>query len=719
MSFDLETIYALLPAIYRVRDAAIAEQSADLLTGAERDELAALRAAALSLTPAQQERLHALEELRLRGPLKSLLLVIAEQVAALEENLAQLYDDQFIETCAPWAVPYIGELVGYRAPPPEVAGGLGSPRAEVANTIAFRRRKGTAAMLEQLARDVSDCDAAVVELFARLATTQYLNHLRPESRATLDLRRVGELEQLGTPFERAAHSAEVRRIGSRRGRYNIPNIGVFLYRVRSLGLVDSPAFAVDDRRFMFSPLGANLPLFNRPVAEARITQLAGPANVPLPIGRRQLRARLDELYGEGLSLWIRVGELLVAPDEVEACDLSDLDADPQTSAWAHMGQDLIAIDPLLGRLVFPTPPAGPVLVSFSYGSGGPLGGGNYERATSLSERLAPVVRVPAVQPTVAAAVGAVAAGGAAEIVGDGRYDAPATLRVDANRVLELRAADRSRPLLELTGELELGGGEGGELILNGLLIAGGPLVVPASLGGQPNRLQRLTLRHCTLVPGHALGRDGAPISAEASLRVEIPDLTLTIERCIVGGLRVDEGSQATIDESIVDAGGPAAVAYAALDGAGPGGRLELRSSTLIGKLHTAALSLAENSILHAELGAGDGWAAPVRAERRQEGCVRFCYLPLASIVPRRFSCVPRDAAEAEGLRPQFVSLRYGEPGYGLLHPSCAAAIGRGAEDEGELGAFRIRGLPQREALLTGRLDEYLRFGLEAGIFYAS
>lgn len=99
--------------------------------------------------------------------------------------------------------------------------------------------------------------------------------------------------------------------------------------------------------------------------------------------------------------------------------------------------------------------------------------------------------------------------------------------------------------------------------------------------------------------------------------------------------------------------------------------------------------------------------------------MRFCYLPLASIVPRRFSCVPRDAAEAEGLRPQFVSLRYGEPGYGLLHPSCAAAIGRGAEDEGELGAFRIRGLPQREALLTGRLDEYLRFGLEAGIFYAS
>jgi hypothetical protein len=470
---------------------------------------------------------------------------------------------------------------------------------------------------------------------------------------------------------------------------------------------------------MVSPLGANLPLFNRPVTESRITQLAGPANVPLPIGRRQLRESLDELYGEGLSLWIRVGDLLVAPDEVEACDLSDLDADPQTSAWAHMGQEKIAIDPLLGRIVFPAAPGGPVLVSFRYGFGGPLGGGDYERATSLSARLEPVVAVPAVRPTVAAAVGDVAAGGAVEIVGDGRYDAPATIGVAANSVLELRAADRSRPLLELAGELELGGGDGGEIILNGLLIAGGPLVVPATVGGQPNRLQRLTLRHCTLVPGLALLRDGAPASAEPSLRVEIPGVTLTIERCVVGGLRVAEGSQAEIAESIVDALGPAGVAYAATDGAGPGGRLELRASTVIGKLHTAVLSLAENSILHAELGAGDSWAAPVRAERRQEGCVRFCYLPLDSFVPRRFSCVPRDAAEAEGLRPQFVSLRYGAPGYGLLHPSCAAAISRGADDEGELGAFHIRALPQREAVLLQRLDEYLRFGLEAGIFYAS
>ena len=45
---------------------------------------------------------------------KALLRSSREQVAVLEDDLEQLYDDQFIETCAEWVVPYIGDLVGYR-----------------------------------------------------------------------------------------------------------------------------------------------------------------------------------------------------------------------------------------------------------------------------------------------------------------------------------------------------------------------------------------------------------------------------------------------------------------------------------------------------------------------------------------------------------------------------------------------------------------------------
>src|SRR4051794_24961480 len=118
MSFNAKKLYNLLPAIHRIRDVEQGE------------------------------------------PLKALLAVIAEQVAVLEEDLAQSYDDHFVETCAEWVVPYIGDLIGYRGLHTneelrKVARGVLSPRAEVANTIGYRRRKGTVVALEQLARDVT------------------------------------------------------------------------------------------------------------------------------------------------------------------------------------------------------------------------------------------------------------------------------------------------------------------------------------------------------------------------------------------------------------------------------------------------------------------------------------------------------------------------------------------------------------------------------------
>src|SRR6266542_4760294 len=161
MSFDAERMYELLPAIYRIRDA-------------DRGE-----------------------------PLKALLSVIADQVGVLEEDLAQLYDDQFIETCAPWVAPYIGDLIGYRALH-NVVPKIGSQRAEVAHTIGFRCRKGTASMLEQLARDVTGWPARAVEFFQRLEWTQYMNHVRSTSVRTPDLRDAERLELVGGPFDEAA-----------------------------------------------------------------------------------------------------------------------------------------------------------------------------------------------------------------------------------------------------------------------------------------------------------------------------------------------------------------------------------------------------------------------------------------------------------------------------------------------------------------------------------
>jgi hypothetical protein len=46
-------------------------------------------------------------------------------------------------------------------------------------------------------------------------------------------------------------------------------------------------------------------------------------------------------------------------------------------------------------------------------------------------------------------------------------------------------------------------------------------------------------------------------------------------------------------------------------------------------------------------------------------------------------------------------------------------IRHGADDEGEMGVMHALFQPQRETNLQIRLEEYLRFGLHAGVFYAT
>src|SRR5882724_2736693 len=96
-------------------------------------------------------------------PLQALLRVLAEQVNIVEDDMQQLYENWFIETCEDWVVPYIADLIGYRpvheageAGSPATFGGLARnriliPRREIANTIRYRRRKGTLSVVELLA----------------------------------------------------------------------------------------------------------------------------------------------------------------------------------------------------------------------------------------------------------------------------------------------------------------------------------------------------------------------------------------------------------------------------------------------------------------------------------------------------------------------------------------------------------------------------------------
>lgn len=724
MSFDAQALFDLLPAIHRIRDAQQAAVLTDLLTAGEQAELAVL-AALPTPTDEEQDRLAALQHKANRGPLESLLGVFAEQIGVMDEHLDQLYDDLFIETCADWVVPYIGDLIGYRSLH-SVSVGIASSRAEVAHTIALRRRKGTALVLEQLARDVTRWDARAVEYFQRLNTTQYMNHPRPHNLQAPDLRAGETLEWIGSAFESANRSVDVRRIESGRGRHNIPNVGLHLWRIAAYRRRDTPAVRDGERRYRVSPLNHDVALYNRPLVEDDISHLAEPDNVPLPLSRRRLGAHLARHYGRRMNagaaddnanpgLVLSVDGSVIERDQVRICNLDD-----DAASWAHTppANGVYAIDPVLGRIALPADAADPadVRVTWHEGFSADIGGGEYERGDSLPLPVGTLVEVPGDHATIAAALVAIAGNGVIEITDSNRYSETLGIDVVAEGNVEIRARNGRRPILELGG-LSISGAQNSTCTLNGLLISGAPVEVPA-VGA--NQLQRLNILHCTLVPGITLSTDGEPVQpTTASLLLAIAGLETEVEKSILGAVRGHARGGFSAADSIIDATARDGVAYAAADDESPGAALSLVACTVVGKIHCSEIGLVSNSILFAALATGDTWLAPVRAARKQVGCVRFSWLPFESIVPTRHRCQPDSNQRAQYIAPRFSALRFGMPAYAQLATSTPVEILRAADDESEMGVFHHLYGALRETNLRIRLAEYLRVGLRAGIFYES
>ncbi|RAN77168.1 hypothetical protein B5P43_20915 [Bacillus sp. SRB_336] len=726
-------------------------------------------------------------------PLRDLLRVLATQANVLEQDIARLYDNWFIETCGDWVVPYIGDLLGYTLLPEAAtldatgdacATGLGrvlAPRADVANTIDARRRKGTLSLLEDLSRDAAGWPARAVEFYRRLGWMQHLDHRHPHRGGVADLRDPGRLQRIGwangalDPF---AHSADVRRMGSarRRGRYGIPAVGVFACRLRSYPVTSTPAYCIEERGphcFSFSVLGNDTPLFQRPFEETEPTHIADERNLPLPLRRYRFAGRgaradyasvAEDVYGDGRSVqiwapdWPAKGQGVPVPRE--ALIPADL------SGWHYqVPRGRVAVDPELGRLMFPANqrPKHGVWVSYQYGYAADIGGGEYGRLTPELEgatRYVVHTTLPGADPnaslppghyaSIAAALAAWAQAKAAapaqqplralivELAESGVYEGSLDLQLDAGEAIQLRAAERARPVLRLLDvrasqpdALSVGGKAGSRLLLDGLLIVGRGIEVhgPAEETAATDDLCELVIRHCTLVPGWALHCDCDPKRpGEPSITFDGTRAALRIEHSILGAIAVTSpprrGEPPLLDicDSIVDATGVARVALGAPDEAVAYVEASFRRCTVIGQVQAHGIALAEDSI----------FASPLRVLRRQQGCVRFCYVPPGSRTPRRFHCQPDLALAAvaaadvverahERLRvvPQFRSQRYPTPYYLRLSDSCCAEIRRGASDRSAMGVYHDLYEPQREANLVARLQEYVPAGTDAGILFAS
>ncbi len=708
-----DRLYDLLPAIYRLRDA---------------------------------DRGYALRDL---------LRVVAEQVNAVEEDITQLYDNWFIETAQDWAVPYIAELVGYTAvsaagdPNASAAdeNRLLIPRREVANTIGYRRRRGTLSVLEDLAAAVAGWPARAVEYFRLLAYTQNLNHPHSDGfRARLvSLRSANELDKLGTPFDPFSRTVDVRRISSSlsQGKYNIPSVGLWIWRLKAYSVTRTPAYCLDAGKnsYTFSVLGNDAPLFTSPNEEPHSTHIAEELNVPTPVRRRAFDADKASYYGLGKSfnIWADWAGYPMSkslpPKVILPADLSN---------WHYAPPDgYVAVDPHLGRIQFPANqlPKRHVRVSYHYGFSGDVGGGEYSR--QLSQHEGSEILQVGEHSTYRRLGDALAKWrqtdprhAVIEITDSRAYVEPIQVSLAENQTLQIRAANKKRPVIRLLDwqtdgpdALTVTMAAASEFTIDGLLITGRGLSITGAADRKTNSVcaARVVIRHSTLVPGWAIDNQCKPLSPnKESLELRNVRAKIFIDHSILGPIEIQEDEvhsdpiPVEIIDSIVDAMGGDREAIVGPQATHAHATLTVRRSTVFGIVQVHAVQLAENSIFQ----------DCVHVARRQIGCMRFCYVPSGCRTPKRYNCQPdlvvhaadnaaEKVREAERVIPQYTSQRYGHASYPALGLHCAQEILEGADDGAEIGMFHDLFQPQRFANVRARLEEFTPAGMDAGVLIAN
>ena len=336
MSVPTVPLFDRLPEIYRTRDA---EQ-----------------------TPANQ--------------LRAYLAAVEGAFGAVHDHIAQLYEDLFIDTCDDWVIPYLADLLGTT----HLKGDPRTLRADVADTIALRRRKGTLGAIERLAVNLTGWACRAVELRENLGWSQHLNHQRPDAGGeppyglpsltrfdvprggTAPIRDPAALALLGTPFDPLAYTADVKPAVDDTRHINLPNLAVFLWRLAAYRLprvlplakgatdlgVQPPGLARFALRFDLHPLDIPVRLFN--TSRPGFLRAATSGGVVSPL------TEVDAVPGPMLDARLTTGTAAGRPEAYVAVDFYDAGVTPPAGFdLRDVGLHLF-VPQSLAPLLVPPPP---------------------------------------------------------------------------------------------------------------------------------------------------------------------------------------------------------------------------------------------------------------------------------------------------------------------------------------------------------------------------
>jgi hypothetical protein len=490
------------------------------------------------------------------GPLEELLTRIGAQVAVVRRSIDRLWADQSIETSDDWVIPYIGDLLDTN-----LVNGLDARgrRRDVARTIHYRRRKGTVAVLERIARDITGWDAHVVEAFRRLSRTRHgldppvgagplaaalptpclrtpppadapkpHDLLQHEGLVGLltgtpaggfaDLRSLHGADCANTPFDEYFHTADMRIGRGALGWYGIPKLLVFVWRLESFAVEGGTPVQVTGctNEYVFDPTGRFAPLFLRPLQpepdDAVDTWTPAPEwDVPGPY-TSSLQFAIDDPGAAD-------------PRHARYPDAAHVPAFATASSGAPPEEATIQVWPERGQFKVDSTIEPGLTVSYQYGFPAAIGAGPYDRTllgdppvAGGTERL--VSGGSGLDTALTASTGT----GTVTIRDSQTYVKVTDIGTTAAPIgsLLVRADADVRPVVRLpestggapTAWVFTGGGEDAALTLDGLLVSGGDLVLRGAF-------KTVRITGCTTDPG-TLDAQGDAYAVSADKRALEP-----------------------------------------------------------------------------------------------------------------------------------------------------------------------------------------------------
>lgn len=685
--------------------------------------------------------------------LRAIIQAIAEQAAVARRSIDRLWEDQSIEFCDDWVVPYHGDLVGTRLVP---ALNARARRVDVARTIYYRRRAGTVTVLEQLILDMATWDGAVVESFRRLGRTRHaLDPVQsPVGRYTgtpaggiADLRQPRGAELAHGTWDEYSHNADLSQHRGHTGRYGIPKLNHHIYRMQAYKVEAPTPYEFTPRQFTFDPSGRDTPLFM-------------PAYHPEDDCRRRLEWDVAgpircRLLGHAEYVLTQTALDAVAP-ELSAPALVEL-----TDYLGVRFRDEYRLRALLATLLnaaeFLADPAFYILLAAALTTDSAKATLVRDaRAFKITQFVDPdVVQIPA-ERTLAGNLSAWGAGltlpaGKLLMVDPvrGRFWFPNIVPPEDTQVVyyhygfsgDLGASTHDRRASVLT--TVDGTFSGGTFVAPGVWANAYTFLDSATyLVADVTTFNNLTLQAASQQRPYLRRDEDEGTDWVFTSSGDDPELTLeglwygggklvlagnyrrvTIRACTLdpGGTRADASTldpaelviQGSIEELIVDR---SIITGISLDG-GALAALHIRDSIVASTSPTIKLDLPateltiERSTLAVEtiglrITATEILAQkPITVADHQQGCVRFSIVAPLSHIP-----APYPNALAEVFPHYFVSTRFGDPGFYVLSESTPAAVVRGAESGSEIGAYSRLLNPLKLDSVRSKIHEFMPIG---------